>query len=838
MRLWYTLFVLAMASAVRAAVVDDPLTDLAASPGGRTLALVARGDVWLWDTSKTAARRVTTEGGVYPAFDATGRWLYFSHREHDNTDLYRVPTGQGRTERLTNASASEIQPAPSPDGRSLACARYDGADYAVFLIRDGSAERISPSSEPARRPRWSPDGDRLVYERVHNGRWFVAVYDPRARQERILAATAAERPAFRADGSLWALCNRRLCQLDAMTGEVIGGVDGRMDAFAWAGDEALYFLRGGRLYRLEGVREVACAPQLPWNAADEYRRDCRRVAEEHYRHETARRKLWERYTRAEERRILGATSSRDYDARMAELFWHRPSARAPVSGRQYLVAAAHPLAAHSGERILTRGGNVVDAAIATGFTLCVVEPDGSGIGGEGLINLYLAGMSEPVVIDGRSTAPLRAHPDQPGLRESDGGWARYGPMSACTPGLVAAYYHAWEHYGSGNVPWAELVADAIHYASEGFALSERQAREIAGLSERLARDPGCRRVFFFADGKALRAGDRLRNPELAWTLSQVAERGHEGFYAGPVAARLDAHMRAAGGLLRADDLALYRAWPRRPVAIACFGCRVYASGPPSAGSRALLSMLEELERGPRLSAPYSTDPETFLQLARIMQTGYRRMSGVADPRFWEPPSAPARDSGHTTHLTVMDATGNAVALTQTLGYFFGSRHMVEGTGILLNNEIKNFHTRIGEPDCLLPLARPATTPCPTLFLEGADGGPLRAALAVGSAGGAAIPSSVFLSLVGVLEYGRDVQSALEAPRFLVNRGTERRISLEHLFSPQVEAAVRRELGVETYTISQRGLINEAFCNMIRRHPLTGELEGGVDSRRDGAVVGR
>ncbi len=854
MRLWAVVLTCAWAGAAGAAVVDEPITQLAVAPGGRALVLGARGDLWVWDGRAAVARRLTTEGGIDPCFDTTGRWVYYASRRGDNTDLYRIavpdarrgsralPDG-GRPQRLTHAAAAEIQPAPSPDGKTLACARYDQSHYSIFLIRDGSAERIIATTAQRRRPRWSPSGDMLAYERVRGGGVQTLLYDLASRRERILPATASEQPAFRDDGSLWALLDRRLCRLDPHSGNVLETVEGPINAFAWADNDVLYCLRQGHLHRREGGRETLCEPRLEWNPADEYRRDVRFVAREHYGIDRARERLWERYARAHQRPIVAATTSREYDARMAELFWNRPSARAPVSGRQYLIAAARDLAARSGERMLERGGNAVDAAVATGFTMGVVDPDGSGIGGEGLINLHLVGMREPVIIDCRSMAPLRINPDQPGMRGADGDWIRYGPKASCTPGLVAGYYHAWQHYGSGKIPWAELVADAIHYASEGFPVTPRQVRELTAFGERLARDPECRRVFVKADGQLWKPGELLKNPELAWTLTRIAQHGRDGFYAGEVAARLDAYMRKHGGIMRADDLLLYRAVERTPISVEFRGLRAYGSGPPSCGSIALFSMLTDLNRRPRLAAPYATDPATFISLARIMRSAYRDMSRVADPRFWDTPVdallAPSDvDGGHTTNLTVMDASGNAMVLTQTLSHFFGSQTMVEGTGILLNNELQNFGTDISEPDYALPLARVATTPCPTLFFVPAANGPGEVVTAIGSAGGPAIPSSVFTTLVGRLEYGKDPQAAVELPRFLVPGGDRRRLSLEDLFAPAVEDAVPRQLGVKSYTISQRGLLNEAFCNLICRDPSTGALQGGVDCRRDGAVVGR
>lgn len=461
------------------------------------------------------------------------------------------------------------------------------------------------------------------------------------------------------------------------------------------------------------------------------------------------------------------------------------------------IASAHPLATAAGHEILKQGGNAFDAAVAVAAVLAVVEPYASGLGGGGLWLLHRARDGHQVMVDARETAPagvkqeLYIGPDGRPIR----GATTQGGTAAGIPGVPAALAHVAERYGA--LPLAVTLAPAIRHASNGFQVDERFAR-VAGLRERyLQNGAGTARIFLDA-GRTPRAGWLLRQPELAGTLERLAQEGHNGFYAGPVARALVESVNRAGGVWQAKDLAAYRVIERAPLRFHYRGATITTAALPSAGGIALAQCLQMLERfgvtEPRAPAHAHLLVETlrraFHDRARYLGDSdfvavpverlASRAYAVQNAASIRPDSAtrsetlgtevPAAAGTSTTHLSVIDAAGNRVAATLTINLLFGSGIVADGTGVLLNNEMDDFslHAELpnafrllgGDANAIAPGKRPLSSMTPT-FVEDTKG-----VLVLGAPGGSRIVSQVLLAVLDYLRAGPvDLAEIVSAPRY-------------------------------------------------------------------------
>ena len=477
------------------------------------------------------------------------------------------------------------------------------------------------------------------------------------------------------------------------------------------------------------------------------------------------------------------------------------SAKQAVSARHEMVAAANPLAAEAGLEILHAGGSALDAAIAVQAVLGLVEPQSSGLGG-GAFMLYWSGAERRVrSYDGRETAPRAARPDR--FLDADGQPLQFydavtSGKSVGVPGVLRMLELA--HRRHGRLPWGRLFAPAIRLAESGFSVSPRLHR----LLERdrfLRDDANARALYYLADGRALAVGARLVDRAYAVTLRSIAARGADALYSGPIAEDIVRAVRARGGDLTPGDLEGYMALEREPVCGAYRRLRICGMGPPSAGAVTLLELLGVLERtafnrAPPLSAlavhlfseasrlAYADraryiadpafarvpvqgllDPAYLAQRARLI--GERSM-GAAQPGqpALAPLAADVPDTEHegTSHVSIVDRDGDALAMTTTIENAFGSRIMVRG--FLLNNELTDFSF---QPQARgLPAAnrveagkRPRSTMAPTLVFD--RHGALR--MLLGSPGGPAIVDYVAKTLVAALDWGYDIQAAISTPNF-------------------------------------------------------------------------
>jgi len=517
---------------------------------------------------------------------------------------------------------------------------------------------------------------------------------------------------------------------------------------------------------------------------------------------------------------------------------------AQVTAKLGMVASAHMLASQAGVEILKAGGNAVDAAVAAAFAIGVVEPNASGIGGEGMMVIYLARAKRAVAIDYRSSAPASI--------EYPGPIPGTGHAAVAVPGTVAGLTMALEQYGSMKLP--QVLAPAIRLAEQGFIVSPTLAGIVVDNFQDLAKNEPLASVVC-PEGLPIEAGDTLKNPALGASLRQIAAGGRDVFYRDALADAIAAEMAAHGGRITKADLAAYRAVERTPVEGKYRGYDV-VSAPPPVGGVSLVEILhvlgnfdfskeaplspryvhvvaEAMKRGFADFTAYVGDPDfVTVPVADLLSAGYARRRAAEIKLDAVTPKVTAgtvmkRESPSTTSLAAVDAEGNMVALTQTISDFFGAKVMVGGTGILLNNEMKNFGSR--GPNAIAPGKRMRTMIAPTILLK--DG---KTFAAIGTPGAARIVSTMTLLVSNLVDFGMGIQEAIEAPRFYA-RDTEADLSVE----ARVPAATLEALAKMGYSIKTLGEYDLFFggAQGIVIDPKTGLRIGGADPRRDGAGAG-
>lgn len=472
----------------------------------------------------------------------------------------------------------------------------------------------------------------------------------------------------------------------------------------------------------------------------------------------------------------------------------------PFVAKNGMVAAEDATAAEVGAEILRKGGNAVDAAVATGFALAVTHPQAGNLGGGGFMLIALPARNKVIALDYREMAPAAATrdlflgPDG----EVDTNKARYSRASAGVPGTVAGLVHALEAYGTMSL--GEILAPAIRLAEDGIAVPQGLAFALAGNRARFEKDPSSVKYFLHPDGRPYETGETLRQPELALTLRTIAAQGRSGFYEGWVADAIVAEMHEGGGLITHEDLKAYRAVEREPVRGMYRGYEIVSMPPPSSGGAHLIEMLNILQGFDLKSAGHNSAAYIHLLVEAMRRAYADRAKHMGDPDFWNVPVAwltsesyaeqlrksidpakasksadisagtpPAREGDQTTHFSVMDKDGNAVANTYTLNFTFGSSYSVDGAGFLLNNEMDDFSSKPGVPNAfgltggdanaIEARKRPLSSMTPTIVLK--DGQPY---IVTGSPGGSTIITVVLQLLLNVLEFDMNVMEATAAPR--------------------------------------------------------------------------
>ncbi|MBI3875832.1 MAG: gamma-glutamyltransferase [Verrucomicrobia bacterium] len=464
------------------------------------------------------------------------------------------------------------------------------------------------------------------------------------------------------------------------------------------------------------------------------------------------------------------------------------------------VVTVHPLATDAAIAAMKRGGNAVDAIVAAGITLGVVDGHNSGIGG-GCFLVIRRANGEVVAIDGRETAPAAATRDM-FLRNGKAvaELSETGPLASGVPGEVAAFHHAVTKFG--KLPWREHCLAAAKIAEEGFVLERTGANRLKEAAKDLAKFPASRAVLLHADGSPLTVGETLRQPDLAKSLRALGEQGPDWFYKGPFARATADWMKASGGLITETDFADYKAKMREPLRTMYRGHEIIGFPPPSSGGVHVAQILNILEHFD-LRAMGENSPDFVHVVTEAMKLAFAdRAFWLGDPDFVSVPrglvsrdyaatlakkidvkkttpvpqhNTPSDAAGdlfgkHTTHFSAADAEGNWVGCTATVNTTFGSKVIVPGTGVVLNNQMDDFSAQPGmanyfglvgaEANAVAPGKRPLSSMSPTIVLK--DGRPI---LSVGAAGGPTIISQTLLTIIRVVDFDRSPADALAQPHF-------------------------------------------------------------------------
>ncbi len=521
-----------------------------------------------------------------------------------------------------------------------------------------------------------------------------------------------------------------------------------------------------------------------------------------------------------------------------------------------MVVSAHPAASKAGLDILKKGGNAVDAAVAVQFALAVVYPGAGNLGGGGFM-VYRSARGELATLDFREKAPGKAsrdmYLDSAGNAITDK--SLYGHLAAGVPGSVDGMVKA--HSKFGKLSWAEVVQPALDLARKGFAITDNQVAEFnysqAGFKK---YNPG--KSYFIKDKWV--SGDVWVQEDLANTLHLIRDNGREGFYGGEVADQIVAEMQSGGGLIPMEDLKNYQAAWREPLVGNYKGYKVITMPPPSSGGIALLQLLNSVEAYPLKRWGFNSDSTVQIMVEAERRVYADRATYLGDPDFYKVPQKylvnpvysqnrmkdfnwnkatlssdikagdVPKESEETTHFSVVDREGNAVAITTTLNGGYGSMIFVKGAGFLLNNEMDDFSVKPGSPNMygllggeansIVPGKRMLSSMTPTILEKDGD-----LFMVVGTPGGSTIITSVFQTILNVIEFDRGMQSAVNAKRF------------HHQWYPDevvlekggLDSLTRVKLEQKGYKFRERGAIGRVDAILKTKW---GYYEGGADTRGD------
>jgi len=549
----------------------------------------------------------------------------------------------------------------------------------------------------------------------------------------------------------------------------------------------------------------------------------------------------------------------------------------PVHARHAMVASVHELASRAGVEIMQAGGNAIDAAVATGFALAVVHPQAGNLGGGGFMLIRTADGTAHFV-DFREKAPAAATENM--YLDAQGNVipnaSLVGYKAAGVPGSVAGLAYAQKKYGKLSL--AQVMAPAVKLARDGFPLAWEDARDLE--DEDLAKFPVSRRIFQ-RNGKFYQSGEVFRQPELAHTLERIS-RDPDDFYRGDIAREIAADVAKGGGLITAADLAAYEVKEREPIRGTYRGYDVLSAPPPSSGGVALVEVLNILEGYDLAKAGNRSAESIHLTAEAFRRAFYDRAEFLGDPDFAKIPVAQlidkryaagwresidpmhastskdlrrpqifneleryanahpqlmgaVREPENTTHYSVVASEGTAVAVTTTLNDTLGSRVTVEGLGFLLNDEMDDFASKQGVPNtygliqgpanAIGPGKRPLSAMTPTIVTKDE-----KLFLVLGSPGGPTIITTVANILMGVVDFGLDIQESVNAPRFH-NQWLPDEIMLEDRISPDTQAILRNR----GHKLAVRHMWGDGECIAI--DPNSGERLGASDGRNNGKAVG-
>mgnify|MGYP001822767321 CR=1 FL=1 len=537
----------------------------------------------------------------------------------------------------------------------------------------------------------------------------------------------------------------------------------------------------------------------------------------------------------------------------------------PVYGKTGMVASQDILASHVAAEVLADGGNAVDAAIATAFTLAVTMQRAGNIGGGGFMLVYDAESDETIAIDYREIAPLGATRDMflDANGDADPMLSRFSHKAAGVPGTVAGMHLAHQKFGS--LPWERLLAPAIEFAANGFIVSKNLADAFTRNRERLCRFEVSCKYFSRANGEPLEFGDRLVQADLARTLQLISDQGPEAFYKGEIADLIVAEMQAGGGLIDHESLAAYKPVIRKPLRGKYRGYEIVTMPPPSSGGVHIVQMLNILEHFPIAEMGWGSADKVHV-LAEVMRLAYAdRSEHLGDPDFYgvplewlvsveyaaelaasidmdrarpstevSPGVAPPSESMETTHFSIMDSDGNVVSNTYTLNLGFGSGVSVRGGGFLLNNEMDDFVSKPGTPNAYGLLGdeanavearkRPLSSMSPVIVFDGG-----RPWFATGCPGGSRIITAVLQTIINVIDHDLNIAEAINRPR------------MHHQWYPDILAMEKSYSPDTVKDLEERGhnirLLNRMWSSVQTVAFRDGLFRGASDPRLpDGASV--
>jgi gamma-glutamyltranspeptidase/glutathione hydrolase len=538
---------------------------------------------------------------------------------------------------------------------------------------------------------------------------------------------------------------------------------------------------------------------------------------------------------------------------------------APIRATRGMVVSQSDIASEVGWQVIRDGGNAVDGAVATAFALAVTHPTAGNIGGGGFL-VYRAADGHATTFDFRETAPAGSHPEMWLVNgEYDFDLHHNSHRAVGVPGTVAGLHLAWQKHGSR--PWRDLVMPAVALARDGFEVSHGLARSLERMIPEFRKYPASL-AQFSRNGEPYQPGDTLRQLDLARTLERIADQGPAGFYEGETALLIEKEMQANGGLITRADLKAYEAKERAPIRGTYRGYEVIGMPPPSSGGIAIQTILNILEEYDLAEAGFGSARHLHLTAEAMRRAFADRARYIGDPDFVtdipvdrlisKPYAAELRrtinpnrastsspttftwttESQETTHFSVVDEARNAVSLTYTLEYGYGSRIVVPGGGFLLNNEMGDFNAGPGltnengligtPPNLAQPGKRMLSSMSPTILAK--DGALF---MVTGTPGGRTIINTTLLTILNVIDFGMNAQEAVDAGR-IHHQWLPDRINYErHMFSPDT-LKILRDMG---HTVNEIG--NQGVAEVIVFNREENVLEGGVDRRApDGGAAGK